>query len=102
MAHSRQPIIILRIIFYGIDDGKDNAFFLKCPRKSKYSLNYIHTSQAYIFFIDTIEDIIIAAIRAISLKYNFFIISLIYFNSIFYRFDAAKVGFITVFAKYLG
>jgi len=28
--------------------------------------------------------------------------SLIYFNSIFYRFDAAKVGFITVFAKYLG
>jgi hypothetical protein len=71
-------------------------------KKKQIILKLIHTSQAHIFFIDTIEDIIIGAIRAISLKYNFFIISLIYFNSIFYRFDAAKVGFITVFAKYLG
>jgi hypothetical protein len=70
-------------------------------KKKQIILKLIHTSQAHIFFIDTIEDII-AAIRAISLKYNFFIISLIYFNSIIYRFDAAKVGFITVFAKYLG
>ena len=80
-------------------------FFFEMSKK-KQSLNYIHTSQAYIFFIDTIEDIIIGDyIRAFCFSpaplprylerasLNF---------QVRLTMNVRRVGFSTVFAKYLG